>query len=77
MMTSSNGNIFRVTDSLWGERTCHWTKASDAEVDDFFYLRLNRRLKKQSKAGDLRRHRDHYVATVMVYRRERSNMGSE
>ena len=36
MMTSSNGNIFRVTGPLWGESTGHrWiplTKASDAEM---------------------------------------------
>ena len=36
MMTSSNGNIFRVTGSLCGEFTSHqWiplTKASDAEL---------------------------------------------
>ena len=36
MMTSSNGNIFRVTGPLWGESTGHrWiplTKASDAEL---------------------------------------------
>ena len=35
MMTSSNGNIFRVIGPLWGESTGHrWiplTKASDAE----------------------------------------------
>ena len=24
MMTSTNGNIFRVTDPLWGESTGHW-----------------------------------------------------
>ena len=36
MMTSSNGNMFRVTGPLWGESTGHWripfTKASDAEL---------------------------------------------
>ena len=36
MMTLSNGNIFRVTDPLWGEFTSHrcipLTKASDAEL---------------------------------------------
>ena len=36
MMTSSDGNIFRVTDRLWGETTGHWwitpTKASNAEL---------------------------------------------
>ena len=40
MMTSSNGNIFRVTGHLCGEFTGHWwiprTKASDAELWCFF-----------------------------------------
>ena len=52
MMTSSNGNIFRVTGPLWGEFTGHrWilpTKASGAELWCFFDLRLNKRLSKQS-----------------------------
>ena len=52
MMTSSNGNIFRVTGHLCGEFTGHrWiplTKASDAEFDVFFDLRRNKRLSKQS-----------------------------
>ena len=51
-MTSSNGNIFRVTGHLCGEFTGpRWiphTKASDAELWCFFYLRLNKRLSKQS-----------------------------
>ena len=46
MMTSSNGNIFRVTDHLCGEFTGHRriprTTASDTER-----LRLNKRLNKQ------------------------------
>ena len=50
MMTSSNGNIFRVTGLLYGEFTGHrWiphTKASDAELDVFFGLRLNQQLRK-------------------------------
>ena len=41
MMTSSNGNIFRVTDHLCGEFTVHrWilhTKASDAELWSFLW----------------------------------------
>ena len=41
MMTSSNGNIFRVTGLLWGESTGHrWiplTKASDAELWYFLW----------------------------------------
>ena len=44
--------IFRVTGHLCGEFTGHrWmpcTKASDAELWCFFYLRLNKRLSKQS-----------------------------
>ena len=52
MMTSSNGNIFRVTGHLCGEFTGpRWiprTKASDAELWCFTDLRLNKRLSKQS-----------------------------
>ena len=52
MMTSSNGNIFRVTGPLCGEFTGdRWiprTKASDAGLDVFFDLRMNKRLSKQS-----------------------------
>ena len=48
-----NGNIFRVTGHLWWESTGHrWiplTKASDAELWFFFYLRLNKLLSKQSR----------------------------
>ena len=51
-MTSSNGNIFRVTGLLCEEFTGHrWiprTKASDANFDIFFELRLNKQLSKQS-----------------------------
>ena len=52
MMTSSNGNIFRVTGHLCGEFTGdRWiprTKASDAGLWWFVDLRLNKRLSKQS-----------------------------
>ena len=52
MMTSSKGNIFRVTGPLCGEFTgLRWiplTKASNAEFDVFFELCLNKRLTKQS-----------------------------
>ena len=51
MMTSSNGNIFRVTGHLCGKfngpRWIFRTKASDAELWCFFDLRLNKRLSKQ------------------------------
>ena len=50
-MTSSNGNIFRVTGHLCGKFTGpRWisrTKASDAELWCFFDLHLNKRLSKQ------------------------------
>ena len=50
-MTSSNGNIFRVTGHSCREFTGHrWiprTKASDAELCWFFYLGLDKRLSKQ------------------------------
>ena len=52
MMTSSNGNIFRVTGHLCGEfNGLRWiprTKASDAELDVYSALCLNKRLRKQS-----------------------------
>ena len=51
MMTSPNGNIFRVTGHLCGEFTGHrWiplTKSSDAELWCFLDLPLNKRLSKQ------------------------------
>ena len=71
MMTSSTGNILRVTGHLRGEFTGHrWiprTKASDAE---FWFFSLicawingwvNNR-----EAGDLKRHRPHYDVIVMI-----------
>ena len=69
MVTSSNGNICPVTGPLWGESAGHrripLAKASDAELWCFFYLRLNKRLSAQSRAGDSRRHLAHYDVTVM------------
>ena len=51
MMTSSNGNIFRVTGHLCGEFTGHrWiprTKASDAELWCFLWSAPDKRLSKQ------------------------------
>ena len=59
MMTSSNGNIFRVTDHLCGEFTGRrWiirTRASDAELWYFLCCLF----------FDLRRHLAHYDVTVM------------
>ena len=50
MMTSSNGNIFRVTGPLCGEFTGHRWILRPRPVTRmfFFYLRLNKRLSKQS-----------------------------
>ena len=70
MMTSLNGNIFRVTGPLCGEFTFHrWiphTKASDAELWCFLWFApwingwVNNR-----EAGDLIRHRAHYDVIVI------------
>ena len=69
MMTSSNGNIFRVTGHLCGEFTGpRWiprTKASDAELWCFLDLRLDKRLSKQSWGWWLRRYRAYYDVIVM------------
>ena len=49
MMTSSNGNIFRVTGHLCGEFIGHHTQRPVTQsFDDFFDLRLNKRFSKQS-----------------------------
>ena len=71
MMTSSNGNIYRVTGHLCGKFTGpRWiphTKARDAELWCFFlicvwiYDWVNNR-----EASDLRRYRAHYDVTVMA-----------
>ena len=69
MMTSSNGNIFRVTGHLCGEFTGpRWVPAQKPvtrSFDVFFDLRPNKRLGKNGEAGDLRRHRGHYDVIVM------------
>ena len=74
MMTSSNGNMFRVTgfcagnspvtagSPVTGEFLSHRPVTRSFGV--FFDLRLNKRLSKQD-AGDLRRHRAHYDVIVM------------
>ena len=70
VMTSSNGNIFRVTGHLCGEFTGHrWippSKASDADIWCLAWIRgwingwVNNR-----ESGDLRCHRGNYEVTVM------------
>ena len=70
MMTSSNGNIFRVTSPLCGEFIGHrWiprTKASDAELWCFLSSGTEKNgWVNNSEAGDLRRYRTHYDVIVM------------
>ena len=70
MMTSSNGNIFRVTGHLCGEFTgSRWiprTKASDAELWCFssICVPINDWVNKR-EAGDLICYRTHYDVIVM------------
>ena len=68
MMTSSNGNIFRVTGHLCGEFTGpRWiplTKASDTELWCFLWAWINCWVNNR-EAGDLRRYRAHYDVIVM------------
>ena len=70
MMTSSNGNIFRVIGPLCGEFTGPGEFPTQRPVtrsfDVFFYLRPNKRLGNNREAGDLRRHRAHYDVNVML-----------
>ena len=70
IMTSSNGNIFRVTGPLCGEFTGHRriprTKASDAGLWCFFICAWIIDWVNNREAGDLRRHRTHYGVTVMT-----------
>ena len=69
-MSSSNGNIFRITGPLYGEFT-GWillAKASDAELCYFFLFApgMNGWVNNRD-AGDWRRHRTHYDTTVMSF----------
>ena len=74
MMTSSNGNIFRVTGHLCGEFTGprRWiprTKASDAELWALMFSLICARINawvNNHEAGDLRRNRAHYDVSVML-----------
>ena len=69
-MTSSNGNIFRVTGPLCGEFVGHlWVplpKASDAELWCFFICARIEDWVNNREAGDLRRHREHYDVNVII-----------
>ena len=80
MMTSSNGNIFCVTDPLYGEFTSHWwiplTKASNAELWSFLWSApwING-WAHNCEAGDLRSHCPHYdVIVTTVLRTHNPNL---
>ena len=70
MMTSSNGNIFRVTDPLCGEFTGSGEFPTQRPVTRNFDVlslicaRIND-WENNREAGDLRRYRDHYDVIVM------------
>ena len=68
-MTSSNENIFRVTDPLCGEFTGSGEFPAQRPVtrnfDVFFDLRLNDGWVNNRDAGDLRRYGAHYDVIVM------------
>ena len=72
MMTSSNGNIFRVTGPLCGEFTGPGEFPTQRPVTRSFDVslicaRINDWVNKL-EAGDLRRHRGHYDVNVMTWR---------
>ena len=70
MMTSSNGNIIRVTGPLCGEFIGHrgipLTKANDAELWCLLLIcAWINALVNNREAGDLRRHRAHYDVRII------------
>ena len=74
MMTSSNGNIFRVTghscEEFNGDRWIPRTKASDAELSCFPWSAPKKNGSvNNGEAGDLRSHRSHYDVIVMNFPR--------
>ena len=80
MLTSSHGNIFRVTGPLCGEFTGHrWipsTKARDAELWHFLWSAWINSGVNNREARDLRCHCAHYDATVMLTNTVWERLGS-
>ena len=70
MMTSSNGTFSALLVICAGNSPASGEfpvqRPGTRSFDVFFDLRLNKRLSKQSRAGDLKRHRVHYDVTVMI-----------
>ena len=79
MMTSSNGNTFRVTGPLCGEFTGHrwipFTKPVTRSLDIFIDLRLKNGWVNNREAGDLRRHRANYDVTTIRIRSQQWRPG--
>ena len=66
MMTSSNGNIFRITGPLCGHRWIPLTKASDAKLWWFLWSAPEQTsLLSKRRAGDFRCHRAHYDIIIL------------
>ena len=69
-MTSSNGDIFRVTGSLWGKSSGHRWFPSQRPLkwgfDDLFDLHPNKHLSKWRDVGDWWRRRAQYGSTEML-----------
>ena len=66
MMTSSNGNIFRVTDHLCGEFTGHKGQWRGALMFSLICVWINGWVNNR-ETGDLRRYRAHYDVIVMTW----------
>ena len=82
MMTSSNGDIFRVTGHLYGEFTGpRWiprTKAGDTMLWCFLWSASEKNVwVNNSEAGDLGRYQAHYDVTVMYGIIMRKHMKNE
>ena len=68
MMTSSNGNIFRVTGPLWGNSVVTGEFPARRPVTRSFdvFFDLHKRWVNTRESGDLRCHRAHYDVIVIL-----------
>ena len=76
MMTSLNGNIFRVTGPLCGEFTGHKSQWRGALMLSLICAWINGWVNNH-EAGDLRRHHAHYDVTVMIWCRRATTANTE
>ena len=69
IITSSSGNIFRVTGPVWGEVTGWFPSQRPVtrSFDVFFDLHLNHIWANHRDAGDLRRHCAHYDVNTIEF----------